>query len=295
MTDRTPCSDQSLIRGDPMFGTASPGTDWVFLELSGAWGPSAFLESPRILDTGLGREIVRRVESARMRIVAIRRPGKRPETPRWRWFIASATPGSERVVGGEVAGPRDYLDLALDGSDGAQSDTPLVVVCAHGKHDQCCAVRGRRAAVAVASMYPDWTWESSHLGGDRFAATMLIMPHGLSYGRVDTVADPATLVADYLAGRVNDSRLRGRTSLAPAVQAAQHFARERFGDNRLDAYPPLEMDSRDGRVVVVLETSGQPVEVIVDEVMSEPLLSTCAARIPGAVRQFSLGSIRTIG
>ena len=51
MSPRTvPCSDQSLARGDPMYGTASAGSNWLLLELSGAWGPSAFLQSPAIID-----------------------------------------------------------------------------------------------------------------------------------------------------------------------------------------------------------------------------------------------------
>ena len=78
------------------------------------------------------------------------------------------------------------MDVALDGSDGTLSDRPLVAVCAHGRHDQCCAVRGRSACGAIADEYPEYTWECSHLGGDRFAATMLILPEGLCYGRVDS-------------------------------------------------------------------------------------------------------------
>ena len=35
---RQPCSDQSLARNDPMYGTASAGSAWMLLELSGSWG-----------------------------------------------------------------------------------------------------------------------------------------------------------------------------------------------------------------------------------------------------------------
>ncbi|MDQ2637584.1 MAG: sucrase ferredoxin, partial [Actinomycetota bacterium] len=59
---RPPCSDQSLARDDPMYGTASAGHAWVLLELAGAWGHSAFLDSPGAVDPGLGRAIARRVE-----------------------------------------------------------------------------------------------------------------------------------------------------------------------------------------------------------------------------------------
>jgi hypothetical protein len=287
---KQPCSDQSLARSDPMYGTASAGSSWMLLELSGAWGPSAFLQSPSCIDPELGRAIVRRVEMARMRIAAIRRPGRRPDTPRWRWFVAHAEIGGESLHSGEVSDPREFLDLALDGSDGQTSTDPLVAVCAHGKHDQCCAVRGRSACQTIAAKYPEITWECSHLGGDRFAATMLVLPEGLCYGRVDS-AESAELIRLYLDGRLDNRFLRGRTSLPHAVQAAQYFARDTYGDDRIDALNPLEVDRGEHRIRVAL--SGEPgtIAVTLREEMSEPLLSQCSAQVPGQVRIFRLESI----
>lgn len=284
------CSDQSLARADPMYGTGSAGSRWLLLELPGGWGPSAFLQSPAIIDPTLGRAIVRRAEAAGMRIAAIRRHGRRADTPRWRWFVARSDVGAEDLRTGEVDGPGDYLELALDGSDGVRTTDPLVVVCAHGRHDQCCAVRGRGAVAAIAAEYPEFTWECSHLGGDRFAATMLILPHGLCYGRVD-LTDSAGLVRLYLDGRLDDRYLRGRTSLPHAVQAAQHFARQVSADDRIAALAPLEVDPYDGGVRVVLDSGTGLVEVRLDEGQSEPLLSQCQATVPGRVRIFSLNAI----
>ncbi|QTI67488.1 sucrase ferredoxin [Gordonia polyisoprenivorans] len=291
MTDLRPCSDQSLARNDPMYGTASAGSSWLLLELSGPWGPSAFLTSPSVLDPDLGRAIVRRAESAGMRIVAIRRPGRRPPTPRWRWFVVDARPGHESVRRGEVSDPTGYLDLALDGSAGEISGDPVVAVCAHGKHDQCCAVRGRAATAAIAEAYPEWTWECSHLGGDRFAATMLVFPHGLSYGRVDTAPDPAMVIRRHSEGRLVDSLLRGRTSLPHAVQAAQHFVRDRTGEDRIDALDPLDVRHDDHRITVTLTGPHGPIEVVLAEQLTDPLYSNCSARAAGRVRQFVLVSI----
>ena len=287
---RVPCSDQSLLRADPMYATASAGFSWVLLELPGAWGHSAFLQSPAVIDPQLGRAIVRRVESAKMRIAAIRRPGRRSATPRWRWFVAHCEPGSEALYGGEVGDPSGYLDIALDGSDGSPSTDPVVAICAHGKHDQCCAVRGRSACKAIAARYPEYTWECSHLGGDRFAATMLVLPEGLCYGRVDT-ADSADLIRLYLEGRVDNRFLRGRTSLPHAVQAAQHFAREAFGDDRIACLAPLTVERGDHRIRIVLQDDSGTIDVVLTEQMSEPLLSQCDARVPGQVRMFRLASI----
>jgi len=287
--DWKPCSDMSRERVDPMYGTASAGSAWLMLELCGAWGPSAFMDSPSVVDPGLGRAIVRRAEQAGMRIAAIRRPGRRPTTRRWRWFVARSQLGAEALFHGEVDGPDGYLQLALDGSDGRAADGPLVAVCAHGRHDQCCAVRGRGAAAAIAAQYPEFTWECSHLGGDRFAATMLILPEGLCYGRVES-ADAAHLVTLYSEGRVDNGLLRGRTSLPHVVQAAQYFARETYGDDRVQAWAPVRLEPGDGATRVVLAADSGPVEVVVGEQLSEPLLSQCSATIPGRVRTFTLES-----
>lgn len=295
MTDWLPCSNQSRDRHDPLYGTASAGLSWLLLEVAGGWGPSAFAESPSVLDPALGLAIVRRAEASGMRIAAIRRPGRRTTPTRWRWFIADSTPGRESLVGGEVASPVDYLDLPLDGTTGHPVDGPLVIVCAHGRHDQCCAVRGRVVASAIAARYPEETWECSHVGGDRFAATMIVLPHGLSYGRVDSIADPAAIVALYTQGRVDDSLLRGCTAYPHAVQAAQHFARIENGDDRIEAYAPLSVREDGDLITVLLAADPEPLEVRLQTALSEPLLSTCHARIAGRVRQFDLRSVRAAG
>lgn len=273
-----------------MYGTASAGFAWMLLELPGAWGNSAFLQSPAIIDAELGRAIVRRVEADKMRIAAIRRPGRRSSTPRWRWFVAHSREGSEALYRGEVSDPREYLDLALDGSDGTLSPDPVVAICAHGKHDQCCAVRGRSACSAIAAQYPEFTWECSHLGGDRFAATMLILPEGLCYGRVDST-DSADLIRLYLDGRLDNTLLRGRTSLPHAAQAAQYFAREAFGDDRIASLSPVSVERGEGSIRVVLRGESGPIEVHLDEQMSDPLLSQCHAKVEGRVRVFTLASM----
>lgn len=276
-----------------MYATASAGSSWLLLELDGGWGPSVFLQSHSSLDPDLGRAIVRRAEAAGMRIAAIRRHGRRVEARRWRWFVAKSLVGEEALFHGEVDGARDYLDLDLSGADGTLTEGPVVAVCAHGRHDQCCAVRGRAAVAAISAEYPEFTWECSHLGGDRFAATMLILPEGLCYGRVDST-DAAGLVRLYLDGRLDDRFLRGRTSVPHAVQAAQHFAREAYGDDRIDSLHPVTVENAEGGIRVVLSADAGPVEVLLGESTSEPLFSQCRATIAGPVRTFELRSIRTM-
>ncbi|PAY24725.1 sucrase ferredoxin [Dietzia natronolimnaea] len=264
---------------------------WLMLELCGPWGHSALLESPALLPSELGRQIAQRAQAADIRVAAIRRPGKRSDQRRWRWALADARPGQESLRWGEVDGPDGYAEIPLDGSVGTPTDEPLVAICAHGKHDQCCAVRGRRATSLIAERYPEATWECSHLGGDRFAATMLLLPHGLYYGHVDLAADPADIVTRYSEGRVVPRFLRGRSSYPAAVQVAQHHARMAFGDDRIDAFAPLGVVESDGQVEVTLAGSPGPVEVHLRETFSEPIFTMCQARSAGPVRRWELVEI----
>ncbi|ROS31104.1 sucrase ferredoxin [Cellulomonas sp. PhB150] len=277
-----PCSDRSRERADPLAGTGSHGDTWFLVESSGGWGRHAFLDPPA--DVELGRALVRRIEGAGTRPLAIRRVGRRPRQTSTRWAFVDSRAGQEAIVWGEVDDPRDLLDVPLDGSAGTPSERPVFAVCTHARHDQCCAVRGRPVAARLAEHYPDETWECSHLGGDRFAGTMVVLPHGLYYGRVDD-ADALDVATAHGRGEVLPHLLRGRSSFSHAVQAAQHAARSRFGDNRITSYAPLR-EERSGRTwFVELATPDGSLDVTLEEAGSPPLLSTCAATRAIAVPQ----------
>jgi hypothetical protein len=285
-----PCSDTARERADPLAGTASRGLRWFLLEVPTSWGPNALLDAP--FDRATGQALVRRVEAADMRILAIRRTGRRTAPPSQRWAIVDSRPGRERIVWGEAADAAALLDVPLDGSSGTESSDPVFAVCAHGRHDRCCAVRGRRVAGALAEAYPAQTWECSHLGGDRFAGTMVVFPHGLYYGYADD-GDTVRIGDAYSEGRVVVDRLRGRSSLSHPVQAAQHYARQAFGDDRIAAYPPIdESVTTDGWRVRLRSEGGAVIVVELADEPSPPLLSTCAATRLVRVRQYALKRIR---
>lgn len=288
-----PCSDRSLERDDPLAGTGGYGERWLLVEIDGAWGQHAFFQS--MLDPGIGRALVQRAERAGIRPVAIRPFGRRADErrkrQRWRWGLADARPGLESMRWGEVDDPAELLEVPLDGSAGTASDRPALLVCTHARHDQCCAVRGRPVARTLTHAFPDATWESSHLGGDRFAATMILLPHGLYYGRVTTGIAEA-IVDRYGQGEVVEEHFRGRSSLSNVAQAAQSFARRATGDARIAAFTPLrEERDADGDWRVDLDLDGDTVTVILQETTSAPLLSTCAATRPVPVREFALRSM----
>lgn len=283
-----PCSDRSLERGDPLAGTAGYGERWFLVEIDGAWGAHAFFQSR--LEPELARALVARIEGAGIRPLAIRRTGRKADErraqKRWRWAAIDARPGRESVRWGSVTDPAELLTVPLDGSTGELSSEPVICVCTHARHDQCCAVKGRPVVAALARKHPTRTWECSHLGGDRFAATMIAFPHGLLYGRM-TAAEADSVFAEYREGMADPRFLRGRTSLPNAAQAAVAIAAGRSGDHRIDAFRFVSERRTEGGWSVALEHDGESVVIDLVETLSEPMLSMCSAVHAAPVREFS--------
>ena len=81
---------------------------------------------------------------------------------------------------------------------------------------------------ALEERWPELVWECSHVGGDRFAANVVVLPAGTYLGRVEP-DEVARVVEELSAGLLPAGRVRGRSSLPLPTQAAQAFAREALG------------------------------------------------------------------
>ena len=204
------CALRAQLRGDPLLGTAFPAARVLLVEQPGRGGTAALRESRFDRDVALALE--QRASAQGVRVLAIRRPGRTPRGTRRRWALADTRDGATWLRWGSYGAEAELLDLPLDGSAGELDDAPLYLVCAHSKHDACCALRGRPVAAALEEQRPGRVWECSHIGGERFAANVLVLPSGLLYGRVLPFA-AAEFVAATEAGEVVGALLRGRIGL----------------------------------------------------------------------------------
>jgi hypothetical protein len=288
MARRRPfCSEVSFENAEPLAATASRVDHWLLVEHRGPW----------TYDALAGSGLTRRVQS-RLRELAAARPRtklllvRRPRRGRGGGDGISVIWGSSPEHGGALVHTllERYDDvLGLDpAASGTPLDHPVVLVCTHGKHDRCCARRGRPLYQALAEHAEQgWVWQASHLGGDRFAGNAVFLPEGLYFGRVGPDEAPALLAA-YLAGRIDLDHYRGRCCYPFAVQAAERAVREASGATGVD---DLELVRRDGGSVA-FRAAGRVYELEVAEELAPPAQLTCAAEGLRSPRRFAARILR---
>lgn len=124
---------------------------------------------------------------------------------------------------------------------------PTLAICTHGTRDRCCAKFGfaafqeaRRLVETGAS--PFEPIETSHLGGDRFAATGVFFPSGSMYAHLGDL-DLAALCTAETEGRLDPARYRGGVFDPQMVQLVRAgLAREGLVN---DTTSPIVITPRD--------------------------------------------------
>jgi hypothetical protein len=112
---------------------------------------------------------------------------------------------------------------------------PIVVVCTNGKRDRCCAKFGQPLFDVVYSYTQEGIWQTSHVGGHRFAANMVCLPYGIYYGRIPPEQGPRVVDA-YRSRSLALKFYRGRSCYSPVQQAAEYYLRAHTGLNGLDEF-----------------------------------------------------------
>lgn len=258
MSEPSRCAVESSGRPDDLAGTASQVRSFLLVEEPGPWGVDALRDSR----LGVGEQLLRAARDVGVRPLLVRRQGRSDVAAGRRVFAAYADPHAPWLETTVVGRDEELLELDLaalgrGASPGlTPTDRPVLAVCTHGRHDACCAERGRPAAAALAAAHPEETWQVSHIGGDRFAGNLLVLPHGLYYGRIDRTSAIGVAGA-HLAGHLDLDHLRGRSGWAMPVQAAEIALRRRLGETALDAVRLVRRHRDGGTTRVELEAAGR--------------------------------------
>ena len=234
MAEALPCATLSRALEEPQFGTASRVRGWVLLEQPGPWGREAVLESQ--LDRDLARALHRAAAAARVRLLLIRRSGRRTgPSQSTTCFLAHTSRRDRWLERRRLDDPAELLELDMAKVTAGERPgfgdpvgEPVYLVCTNGRHDRCCATYGRPLALALAERHGDLVWESSHVGGDRFAGNLVCLPSGHYFGRVGP-AEADRVLGLHRKGTIDLDHYRGCCIDPPTVQAAEWFARRATG------------------------------------------------------------------
>jgi hypothetical protein len=295
------CSVLSREASEQTFGTASTADAWLLLEYSSAWGARAFQESQ------LSRSVKVHLKKAlqdipRSRLLFIKR--ERVTRGHLSLFTVRSTETDASISRVILGGYEQLLDINLAGILAGERAAgvepwgqPLFLVCTHGRRDKCCAKFGYALYKALMSDAGDDVWQSSHVGGDRFAANLICFPHGFFYAHVTADAG-RQIVSQYSQQTIPINNYRGRCCYPAPIQAAEFFLRSESGLSGIDDVRFLDYVPITGNHWLVRFLSprhGQTHEVYLKSQLSEfqnPL--TCQATEERQVVQYSLTDYRLV-
>lgn len=260
---------------------------WIVLEVREPW------EAKHLPGSSLSPAIKQRIEGwldaiPESRLQFVRRPGEDAgpitlfvarsdgETP---WLLRFVLPSYDALL---------ELDLAAVARDGRHPAAiavaePLYLVCCHGKRDRCCAKFGIALYETVFGAAEERSWHTTHLGGHRFAATMVVLPHGICYGRLDAAEGGRVVSAHERAEVYDPARMRGRSAYAPELQAAEIEARLRTGDRTVAGPRVTSVASLGSETRVVLTSSQGEIEVTVRSESFDGERPTSCGEAPKAI------------
>ena len=232
MSAAQPCSALALAAGETLPGKATVARHWVLLEHGGPWPRRAEdVKLPAEARHRLFGELTRLPDA---RFGLIRRSAA--AVPRPHLLVADTAAASIRQV--QLGGYSELAQIDLGSAAGwTPVEGPLFLVCVHAVRDRCCGRFGPAVWQAVRARFRDQTWQTTHVGGHRFAPNLVALPHGYVFSRLSP-AEAGTTADLYAAGQLDLEHCRGRAALAPGAQAAEVLARRQAGADRIDTAVP---------------------------------------------------------
>ena len=289
------CREKSLALDEPLLGTASVVHRWILIERDGPWGANALQKNRFEPDVQLKIQELGRLTGARL--LLIRRHGKRPQTG-VRVMCSYTSHAQKWLEEFHLDSIDDLFDLDLSplkhgaSVGGKAVSENRLFVCTHGKHDPCCAKYGMPVAIALDLEWPERTWETSHIGGDRFAGNVLILPLGIYYGRVQP-SEAVTLIEQLDRGNLSLDHYRGQSAFAFRVQAAEWWARKEYQCLQLEDLSLVEhQESEDDESLTkFLTRSGKTIEVRLTVGKGPARKLTCRATSTGSPPRYQVRSV----
>ena len=292
------CAVDSLAAEEPLYGTAAEASGWILIEYRGRWSGDAYKDSsiPKAAKEKL-KKIGKAVKGSRFQVVS--RNGREDEGISL--FISRASDTEAKLYEINLGSYEDLASLDVDSvfeGDKYERKEPLVIVCTNGERDTCCGKFGKPVFLeAAAGPHGRNVWQTNHIGGHRFAATFICLPHGICYGRVREGKKADDVIDKYLRGEMDLASLRGRSCYSAEAQAAEYFLRAETGKTGLSEFTlKREKKTKDGIDVDFVSTETcktYRVNVLKSKHMAK-VLKNCGDGKPDWVSGFINGGVDVI-
>ncbi|MBC8258817.1 MAG: hypothetical protein H8E38_07370 [SAR324 cluster bacterium] len=236
MSETKFCSVLTQNSSEPLAGTAPSADHFVFISWPKRFWKYEALESGGGFPQGLKKWLKNQnIINGKISIRLVSQAGLEHETVEifiypGQWYYSKIQPGSIKEVLEAHFQSEKYNSISAEKLRQEQ-----IFICTHGRHDKCCAKFGQKLADKMRQQVLKHNlavevWDSSHLGGHRFAATMIDFPGGSSYGHL-TADEIPKFIASRKQGDIYGSAYRGSVFLSGLEQVAeallQHFCHSR--------------------------------------------------------------------
>lgn len=179
------------------------------------------------------------------------------------------------------------------------ADPNMFLVCTNGKRDQCCAKFGIPIyETLLETVDKAQVWQCSHLGGHRFAPTLIALPQHHCYGylSVDTIA---AFVDLHQQGKIAMEYWRGYCGHIPAVQAAAYFLRQHQHSFDYEAvllknYSPAEKEATHRAEWAMAATGEQYVVQYSQQLSTDLIYESCSKKKPIPYSYYALQTLEQI-
>ena len=211
-------------------GTAPHVPVWFLLEYRAAWTPKAVEENdlPAAVRAHLHAGLAAVPNS---RLLFIKQPDRQEAGQQL--FVVRTDEARPALYQFDLDAYDDLLALdltAVSSDDGTfaayRREKPLFLICTNGRRDRCCARYGLPLYDTLRQVEGIEVWQSTHIGGHRFAPVVLFLPQGVNYGHLTPGKIGAAVDAHRARQLTSLDFYRGRTYYAPPVQAADAFLRQ---------------------------------------------------------------------
>lgn len=222
------CRDLCLERGEPHQGTGDAPQRVLML----AW-PRGKWRTPRWESADMSPALAASIHEAAksgLHVALVDRVGESESLPQ-----LTALPESVSADFSSEADLIAAIDAYVAGEVFAGTFDPrtTIIVCTDSRRDACCARYGfstYKALAATADREKFNIVQATHIGGCRFAASLVVMPQRQRYGRMTAGQAPAFLEA-LSRGQIFLPAYKGRTDEPEPLQVAELAALQWAADN----------------------------------------------------------------